>query len=147
MKLAIGSDHAGLACKEQLVQALTAQGHEVKDYGCYSADSVDYADYALPVAEAVAAGEMDRGILICHTGIGMSMAANKVAGIRCALCAETVSARLTREHNDSNVLALGAGMIGMALAREIVSVWLATGFEGGRHQRRIDKVAQIEARR
>ena len=114
------------------------------DFGTNSTESCDYPDYARPAAEAVASGECDRGILVCTTGIGVSITANKVKGIRCALLSDTVSARLTRQHNDTNMMALGQGMVGPMLATEIVDIWLDTAFEGGRHQRRVDKVMAIE---
>jgi len=125
---------------------LTSMNISFEDFGCTCNDSVDYPDYALPVAEKVAAGEFDRGILVCGTGIGMSIAANKVPGIRCALVHDTFSARATREHNDSNVLALGERVIGPGLALDIVKIWLETEFQGGRHARRVEKIAAIEAK-
>ncbi|MDL2217325.1 ribose 5-phosphate isomerase B [Christensenellaceae bacterium OttesenSCG-928-M15] len=146
MKIAIGCDHAAYAYKTKLIGFLEEKGHTVTDFGCDSEQSVDYADYALPVANAVVNGDCERGILICYTGIGMSIAANKVKGVRCALCGDPLSARLTRQHNDTNVLALGAGVIGLPMAEEIVSVWLEETFQGGRHKRRIDKIMEIEAR-
>lgn len=144
MKVAIAADHGGYSLKEELKTLLEDLGQEYTDFGCHCQDSVDYPDYALPVAEKVAAGEYDRGILICGTGIGMSITANKVKGIRCALCHDTFSAKATRQHNDSNVLALGERVIGPGLAREIVKIWLETEFEGGRHERRVTKIADIE---
>lgn len=144
MHIGIGSDHAGFAYKKEIIAFLEEAGHTMHDVGCFDESSVDYADFGFPVALGVASGEYERGILICYTGIGMSMAANKVKGVRCSLCSEPLSARLTREHNDANVLALGAGMIGMALAQEIIDVWLATGFEGGRHKQRIDIIKHYE---
>lgn len=144
MKIAIASDHGGFEYKEMLIPLLRESGHEVEDFGCHSADSVDYSDHGIPAAEAVANGSCDRAILICGTGIGMSIAANKVKGIRCALCCDPLSAKLTREHNDSNVLALGGRIIGAELAKAIVSVWLSAEFEGGRHARRIGKIHEYE---
>lgn len=144
MKVAIASDHGGLRIKEELKSLLDELGLDYEDFGCNCEESVDYPDYALPVAEKVAAGECDRGILICGTGIGMSIAANKVKGIRCALVHDTFSAKATREHNDSNVLAMGERVIGPGLAREIAKVWLETSFEGGRHTRRLDKINNME---
>lgn len=144
MKVAIASDHGGLRIKEELKSLLDELGLDYEDFGCNCEESVDYPDYALPVAEKVAAGECDRGILICGTGIGMSIAANKVKGIRCALVHDTFSAKATREHNDSNVLAMGERVIGPGLAREIAKVWLETSFEGGRHTRRLDKINDME---
>lgn len=142
--IAIGSDHAGFWMKEELIKCLRAKGVEVKDFGTYSKDSVDYSDYALLVSESVISGESEKGILICGTGIGISIAANKVPGIRCALCSESYSARMTREHNDSNVLALGGRTLGLDLATDIMWTWLGTEFLGGKHQRRLDKLTEIE---
>lgn len=145
MKIAIGADHAGYRLKDEIVEFIRSLGHEVEDFGCNCADSVDYPDYAVPVCERVLAGEADRGILICGTGIGMSIAANKYPGIRCALAHDVFSAKATREHNDSNVLALGERVIGPGLAAEIIRVWLETEFSGaGRHQSRVDKITAIE---
>ena len=144
MKISMACDHGGLALKEHLKAHLLARGFEVVDFGTNSTESCDYPDYARPAAEAVASGECDRGILVCTTGIGVSITANKVKGIRCALLSDTVSARLTRQHNDTNMMALGQGMVGPMLATEIVDIWLDTAFEGGRHQRRVDKVMAIE---
>ncbi len=146
MKIAIASDHGGFALKEELRAWLAEQGHEAEDFGCFSKESCDYPDFAEPAARAVAEGKCERGIVICTTGIGISMAANKVKGIRCALCGDPVSASLTRRHNDANMLALGAGIIGPVMAREIVTTFLTTGFEGGRHQRRVDKIMAMEGR-
>ena len=138
MKIALGSDHAGYEVKQAIAAALGEDGHEIVDCGCFGSDSVDYPDYAHEVARKVAAGEVRRGILVCGTGIGMSMAANHVPGIRAALCNEMFSAKMSREHNDANVLCLGARVIGPGLAAEIVRIWMTTPFAGGRHQRRID---------
>lgn len=146
MKIAIGADHGGYRLKEEIKKHLEAWGHEVEDMGCHSADSVDYPDYAGPVALNVAQGRCDRGILICGTGIGMSIAANKVKGVRCALAHDVYSAKMTRLHNDSNVLALGERVIGPGLAVEIVKTWLETPFEGGRHGRRLEKIGALEER-
>lgn len=146
MKLAFGSDHAGFELKNQLIAYAKELGYEVEDFGCMSAEKSDYPDYGYLAAKAVADGRCDRGVIICYTGIGISITANKVPGIRCALCSETYSAFLTRSHNDSNMLAMGAGMTGPALAKEIMRVWLDTGFEGGRHQARVDKIMAYEAR-
>lgn len=145
MKVAIGADHGGYPLKEEIKQLLDSMQIEYQDFGCDSEESVDYPDFALPVAQKVAAGEFDRGILVCGTGVGMSIAANKIKGVRCALIHDLFSAKATREHNDSNVLAMGARVIGPGLAQEIVKVWLGTEFLGGRHARRIEKVTQIEA--
>ncbi len=144
MRIALASDHGGLNIKREIKALLEELGHEYEDFGCHCADSVDYPDYALPVAEKVARGEFDRGILICGTGIGMSITANKVKGIRCALVHDTFSAKATREHNDSNILAMGERVIGPGLAREIAKVWLETSFAGGRHERRLQKIKQAE---
>lgn len=144
MKIAISSDHGGNQLRREICQMLTELGVEYKDFGPETDDSVDYPDYAEPVSTGVASGEYDRGILICGTGIGMSIAANKVKGIRCALVHDVFSAKATRAHNDTNVLAMGERVIGPGLAREIVSAWLDTPFEGGRHGRRIDKLTELE---
>jgi ribose 5-phosphate isomerase B len=144
MKIAIGSDHAGVALREEIAKMIKELGMEVEDFGCECDTSVDYPDYAIPVAEKVANGEADRGILICGTGIGMSITANKVKGIRCALVHDLFSAKVTRQHNDSNVLAMGERVIGPGLALEIAKVWLTTEYEGGRHGRRVDKITQYE---
>ena len=144
MRVAIGSDHAGFALKQELVRFLEERGLEVIDVGTHSQESCDYPDFARAVCEKVRTGEAERGVLICGTGIGMAIAANKVPGIRAACCTEPYSARLTRQDNDSNVLTLGARVVGPGMAREILEVWLATPFAGGRHQRRIDKIAQME---
>jgi len=145
MLIAIGADHAGVNLKKDVIEVIKELGHEVVDLGCDCTTSVDYPDYALPVAEKVAKGEADRGILICGTGIGMSIAANKVRGVRCALVGDLFSAKATREHNDTNVLALGERVIGPGLAQEIVRTWLTTEFSHGeRHLNRLRKVNQIE---
>ncbi len=145
MKIAIGCDHGALALKEILIPHLTKLGHEVKDFGTYTLDSCDYPDFAGAAAKAVAAGECERGIVLCTTGIGVSIAANKVKGIRCALLSDVMSARMTREHNDTNMMAIGAAVIGQLLALEIVDTWLSTEFSHNeRHQRRIDKVMALE---
>lgn len=144
MHIAIASDHGGYAYKDALICHIQSLGHTVEDLGCYTQESVNYAEYAIALSEAVAAGRFERGILLCGTGIGMSIAANKVPGIRCALCSEPLSAALTREHNDSNVLAMGARIIGVELAKEIATVWLRTAFSGGRHQARIDAISAYE---
>ena len=144
MHIAIASDHGGYALKCTVKAHLLQLGHQVTDFGCDSPDSCDYPDYGIPAAQAVAGHRCDTGIVICTTGIGISIAANKVRGIRCALCGNVLSARLTREHNDANMLALGAGMTGPNLALEIVDTFLSTGFAGGRHQRRVDKIMAAE---
>lgn len=147
MKVAIAADHGGYRLKAEITKLLDEMNVKYDDFGCHCEDSVDYPDYALPVAEKVAKGEYDRGILICGTGIGMSIAANKVPGIRCALVHDTFSARATREHNDSNILAMGERVIGPGLALEIVKIWLETEFAGGRHERRVEKIKGYEASR
>ncbi|WP_445488879.1 ribose 5-phosphate isomerase B [Niallia sp. 03133] len=146
MKVAIASDHGGIVMREEVIKLLEQLGIEYKDFGCdcNCKASVDYPDYALPVAEKVANGEFDRGILICGTGIGMSIAANKVKGIRCALVHDVYSAKLTREHNDSNIIAMGERVIGPGLACEIVQVWLQSKFSGQRHGNRLKKIAEYE---
>ena len=145
MKISLGCDHGGLELKNEIKAHLEARGFECRDFGTYTKDSCDYPDYARPAAEAVASGECERGILVCTTGIGVSITANKVNGVRCALLHDKMSARLTREHNDTNMMALGAGVVGEMLALEIVDTWLDTPFSGAeRHQRRIDKVMAIE---
>jgi len=142
MKVALGADHRGFALKEELKRWLTSRGLGVTDWGPASADRVDYPDYAFKVADAIARRKGDRGILICSTGIGMSIAANKVRGVRAALVQNVRLARLSREHNDANVLCLGADSVSAAEARRIVGVWLRTEFAGGRHSRRVGKVAR-----
>jgi ribose 5-phosphate isomerase B len=144
MKVAIASDHGGLNIREEIKQLMDEIGIQYDDFGCECETSVDYPDFALPVAQKVANGEYDRGILICGTGIGMSIAANKVNGIRCALVHDVFSAKATRQHNDSNMLAMGERVIGPGLAREIAMVWLETEFEGGRHANRIGKISDYE---
>ena len=145
MKIAIGCDHGALEMKKVLISRLESQGYQVQDFGTYTKDSCDYTDFAAAAAKAVAAGECDRGIVLCTTGIGVSITANKVKGIRCALLSDTDSARMTREHNDTNMMALGAGIVGEKLAFEIVDIWLGTEFSGKeRHQRRIDKLMELE---
>ena len=140
MKISIGCDHGGFALKEHIKDYLQEKGHELEDVGTYSTDSCDYPDFGKAAALAVAEGRCERGIVICTTGIGISIAANKVRGVRCALCTETLSAEMTRRHNDANMLAMGAGLTGKNMAERIVDVFLATEFEGGRHQRRVDKL-------
>ncbi|WP_108668848.1 ribose 5-phosphate isomerase B [Peribacillus acanthi] len=144
MKVAIASDHGGLNIREEIKSLMEEMNIEFEDFGCECDTSVDYPDYALPVAQKVANGEFDRGILICGTGIGMSIAANKVKGIRCALVHDTFSAKATREHNDSNMLAMGERVIGAGLAREIAKTWLMTEYEGGRHANRVGKITSYE---
>ena len=144
MKLGIGSDHGGFELKEHMKEYLEEENIDYIDYGTNSNESVDYPDYGRRVGEAVMAGEVDRGIVICGTGIGISIAANKVRGVRCALCGDTYSARMSMEHNNANVLALGGRVLGRDLAREILSIWIKSEFEGGRHARRVDKISEIE---
>lgn len=144
MKIAIASDHGGFDLKEQVKAWLQEMGHEVEDFGCHSKESCDYPDFGAAAARAVASGQCERGIVICTTGIGISITANKVKGIRCALCSEPWSAEMTRRHNNANMLAMGAGAVGPLLARRIVETFLTTEFEGGRHQRRLDKITAVE---
>ena len=144
MKISMGCDHGGYNLKEHIKKYLVDQGHEVVDCGCNSLDSCDYPIYGAAAARAVADGTCERGIVICTTGIGISITANKIKGIRCALCSEPLSAEMTRRHNNANMLSMGAGMIGPNMAERIVSTFLATEFEGGRHQRRVDLLTSIE---
>lgn len=144
MKIALGCDHGGYELKEFVKTVLEKLGHTYEDFGCTSADSCDYPDFGGAAAKAVAAGECQRGIVICTTGIGISITANKVKGIRCALCGDVLSAQLTRRHNNANMLALGAGITGPMLAERIVDVFLSTGFEGGRHARRVGLLMDVE---
>ena len=144
MRIAIGADHAGFALKQHLVAALTRLGHQIDDLGTHSSEPVDYPDICARVARAVVAHRADRGIVIGGSGQGEQMAANKVRGTRAALCNDLYTARMSRQHNDANVLAMGGRIVGCGLADEIVGVWLSTEFEGGRHQRRIDQIAALE---
>lgn len=144
MKIAIGSDHKGVALKATIKHMLNEMGAEVLDMGPNTEERTDYPDFGAAVARAVAAGQVDRGIAVCASGVGMSITANKVPGIRAVLCQDLYIARASREHNDTNVLCLGALVIGEALALEIVQTWLAAEYEGGRHQRRLDKIAALE---
>jgi len=145
MKIAIGCDHGALDLKNAVIAHLTKKGFEMKDFGTYTLDSCDYPDFAAPAAKAVASGECDKGIVLCTTGIGVSITANKIKGIRCALLSDVMSARMTREHNDTNMMAIGAGVVGQMLALEIVDTWLGTEFSNeARHQRRIDKMMALE---
>lgn len=145
MKISIGCDHGALALKEKIVAHLNRQGHEVSDFGTYTADSCDYPDFAAAAARAVADGRCERGIVLCTTGIGVSISANKIDGIRCALLSDSWTAKMTRLHNDTNMMAMGAGVVGENLALEIVDNWLNTEFSGeARHQRRIDKLMALE---
>lgn len=144
MKIAIGSDHAGFPLKNEIVEHLEAKGIENRDFGTFSEESCDYPEFALKVAEEVAGKNYDFGILVCGTGIGISISANKVPGIRAALCSDTFSAHACREHNNANILALGQRVVGVGLALDIVDTFLNAKFEGDRHQRRIDKITDIE---
>ncbi len=145
MKISIGCDHGALALKNRIVEHLREQGHEVVDFGTHTPDSCDYPDFAAAAARAVGAGECDRGIVLCTTGIGVSISANKIKGIRCALLGDVWSAKMTRLHNDTNMMALGAGVVGPNLALQIVDTWLGTEFSGEeRHRRRIDKLMALE---
>ncbi|HTY80308.1 MAG TPA: ribose 5-phosphate isomerase B [Candidatus Bathyarchaeia archaeon] len=146
LSVALGADHAGWELKEALKSWLMEAGYPVLDFGTHSPDSVDYPDYAQQVGEAVAVGKVERGVLVCGTGIGMAMAANKVAGVRAALCGDTFTARMSREHNNANVLALAGRLTDADVGRSILEVWLTTEFAGGRHARRLDKIAEMEAR-
>lgn len=142
--IALGSDHAGLPLKREIMALLDSMNLEYRDFGTLTADSCDYAVFAQRAANAVASGECERGILCCGTGIGISIAANKVKGIRCVACSDCFSAKMSRMHNDANMLAMGARVVGAELGRMIAEIWLTTGFEGGRHQRRIDQITAIE---
>ena len=143
--IAIGSDHAGYSLKVEIVKYLNENGYEVKDYGTHDGDnSVDYPDYGLAVAEAIINGECEKGIIICGTGLGISMSANKISGIRAAVCTDSNMAKMSREHNDANVLALGSRVVGVGLALDIVETWLKCEFLGGRHKTRVDKISGIE---
>ncbi len=143
MRIAIGCDHRGLDVKKFILKLVSGLGHEVKDFGCYTSDPVDYPDIAKEVAEAVARGKFARGILICNTGLGMSMAANKIRGIRAALCCDVFMACRARQHNDANILCLGTEL-GTELVTDIVEAYLSTEFEGGRHLRRVNKIGALE---
>ena len=144
MKIAIGCDHGGYLLKQDILIWLEENDYDFEDFGCYNTESVDYPVYAEKVARAVASGECEKGIVICTPGIGVSMAANKVKGIRCALCGDSYSAEMTRRHNDANVLAMGAGIIGPNMAKKITEVFLTTAFEGGRHARRMGLLDNIQ---
>lgn len=144
MKIALACDHGGLNLKNAIKKYLEDNGYEYEDFGTDTFDSCDYPDYALPAAEAVANGKCDKGILICSTGIGVSIVANKVKGVRCAHCHDVYCAQFTRLHNDANMLAMGEKVVGTGYALQIVETFLTTEFEGGRHQRRVDKISAIE---
>ncbi len=145
MKIVIGSDHRGVEIKRRLIPVLRSMGHEVIDIGAEGAESVDYPDYANEVAKRVSKGEVERGLLICGTGIGMSMAANKVRGIRAAACQDVLTAEMSRRHNDANVLCLSADLLGEDQMVQMIRIFVETTFDGGRHARRIEKIAKIEA--
>jgi ribose 5-phosphate isomerase B len=147
LSVALGADHAGWKLKEALKSWLMEGGYQVLDFGTHSPDSVDYPDYAQQVGESVAVGKVERGVLVCGTGIGMAMAANKVAGVRAALCGDVFTARMSREHNDANILALAGRLTDADMGRAILKVWLETEFAGGRHARRVDKIADMDTRR
>ena len=144
--VALGADHAGFELKEALKAWLIDQGYQILDYGAHSPDSVDYPDYAAQVALAVADQKVERGVLVCGTGIGMAIAANKVPGVRAALCSDLYTARVSREHNDANVLTLGGRLMGPEMALDILRMWIETDFAGDRHRRRVDKIADLERR-
>jgi ribose 5-phosphate isomerase B len=142
--IAIGSDHAAFEFKEQIKEYLDEKGLEYKDYGCYSTERVDYPVYGEKVAKAVAGGECEKGLLFCGSGVGISISANKVKGIRCVVCSEPYSAVLSRHHNDTNILAIGSRVVGIELAKMIIDMWLQTSFDGGRHLKRIRMIQKIE---
>ena len=144
MKIAIGSDHRGIEVKQRIVTSLQKQGHEVVDFGPKVTESVDYPDFAIPVAQAVGRKEADRGVLICGTGIGMCIAANKVPGVRAAPCHDSITAEMSRRHNDANILCLSADLLGDQLIDRMLHIWLETEFEGGRHARRVEKITKFE---
>ncbi len=144
MRIAIGTDHRGFAIREQVMELVRRLGHEVIDVGAFSADAVDYPDIASDVAGRVSRGEVDRGILICGTGLGMCIAANKVQGVRAAPCHDDITAELSRRHNDANVLCLSADLLGERLIDRMIEIWLNTPFEGGRHARRVEKIGELE---
>jgi len=144
--VALGADHAGFQLKEALKSWLIEHGYQVVDYGTHSSDSVDYPDYAVQVAEAVADRKVEAGVLVCGTGIGMAIAANKVPGVRAALCSDLYTARMSREHNDANVLALGGRLMGPEMAVDILRMWLEADFAEGRHRLRVDKIVELESR-
>ena len=146
MKIGIGNDHSALELKAEIIGFLKEKGYEIVDFGTNSTESCDYPIYGEKVARAVAAGEVEKGILICGTGLGISLAANKVEGIRAVVCSEPFTAKMSRAHNNCNILALGARVVGAELAKMIVDTWLSTEFEGGRHQRRVDMIMDIEKR-
>ena len=144
MKIALGCDHGGYALKEQIKTWIAQMGHETEDFGCYNLDSCDYPDFGAAAARAVSEGKCEMGIVVCTTGIGISIAANKIKGIRCAHCADCLQAQLTRQHNNANMMAIGAGFTGPNMAKQMVEVFLSTEFEGGRHERRVNLMMDIE---
>ena len=144
MQIEIDCKPGGLNLKASVKELLNALGHEVEDFGCHTADSCDYPDIAVPVANAVVSGQVDRGILICGTGIGIGIAANKIKGVRAALCHDSFSAKYRRAHNDANILTMGERVFCPGLAKDIVTIWMATDFEGGRHERRVEKIKALE---
>ena len=144
MKIAVGSDHGGLELKKEVVKFLEAQGHEVKDFGTHTTDSCDYPQYGVAVAEAVVSGDFEKGVIICGTGQGIALAANKVKGARAVVCSDTFSAEMTRAHNDANILSLGERVVGKGLALKILETWFNTDFEGGRHTNRVDLIKATE---
>ena len=144
MKIALGCDHGGYELKEHIKGVLEKLGHTYEDFGCHSKESCDYPDFGAAAARAVAEGRCDRGLVFCTTGIGISIAANKVRGIRCALCGDTLSAEMCRRHNNANMLAMGAGIVGPNLAERMVDVFLSTEFDGGRHTKRVELMMEIE---
>ena len=144
MKIALGCDHGGYDLKQHVIKVLEGLGHEIEDFGCHSKESCDSSDFGAAAARAVAEGSCDRGIVICTTGIGISITANKVKGVRCAHCADCLQAEMTRRHNDANMMAIGAGFTGPNMAERMVEVFLSTEFEGGRHARRVEKMMALE---
>jgi ribose 5-phosphate isomerase B len=145
MKIAVGSDHRGFEVKRRVALSLQSMGHEVQDLGAHSRDSVDYPDFAFQVGQAVGEGRADRGVLICGTGIGMCIAANKVKNVRAAPCHDSITAEMSRRHNDANVLCLSADLLGEELIERMLRIWLETPFESGRHARRVEKITRFEA--
>ncbi len=142
-KIAVGSDHAGFGLKETIIKYLKDKGYQAQDFGTHSAESTDYPEYAEAVCRAVLSGESDMGVLICGTGLGISIAANRFRGIRAALCHDAFTAKMSRKHNNANIIAMGAGVIGTETAKDMLDVWLAAEFEGGRHERRINKIENM----
>jgi ribose 5-phosphate isomerase B len=145
MRVAIGSDHRGFEAKEHIKRVLMQMGHEVTDYGTNNDSSTDYPDYAIPVCQAIQAGKAERGLLLCGSGIGMSMVANKMKGIRAALCHDELTSEMSRRHNDANVLCLASDLLGDELMRRVVEIWMVTAFDAGRHERRVKKIMKVES--